>query len=95
MIAEQYRNVRIETHDGRMIISHIVPWINFRSPSLRIATNLLEPDRADQRFPEPDRDAQHLDLSPMPLGLLNVLTAAEIVDLLAYVESGGLAKPSE
>ena len=30
-------------------------------------------------------------LSPMPEGLVNVLTKDEIFDLVAYLESGGLA----
>ncbi len=33
-------------------------------------------------------------ISPMPAGLLNVLTKQEILDLLAFVESGGFKLPA-
>jgi hypothetical protein len=38
------------------------------------------------------KDRQFSKLSPMPEGLANILTRDEILDLVAYLESGGKKK---
>jgi hypothetical protein len=57
--------------------------------ALQVATDPLTPDRTT-RVLKKDIEAQQPSLvSPMPSGLLDTLTKEEILDLLAYLESGG------
>ena len=48
----------------------------------------LKPDKVTVKKSDVERRVPS-KLSPMPEGLINVLTQDEVLDLLAYMESGG------
>ena len=59
-----------------------------------MATNLLTPNTLT-RIAKADVDEKIASkISPMPEGLVNVLTKDEILDLHAFVESGGFKLPA-
>ena len=85
-INEQFVPVVVKTNDGQIVQGVIV---NLSGDTIRINTDGTDPnqqvavDRKEVFSLEPSR------LSPMPAGLLNPLTKEEILDLFAYVLSGG------
>ncbi len=85
-IDEKYRALIVETADGRTITGTLTGGDN---EAIQLAADPLTPDRTT-RVPKQDIAAQQFSLvSPMPAGTLNTLTKEEILDLLAYLESGG------
>ncbi|MEZ6072731.1 MAG: c-type cytochrome [Pirellulales bacterium] len=87
VVSDQYRNATVVTNDGRVITGRIV---DEDDSKIRIRTNPygsemteLPKDAIEQRTV--------LDTSEMPTGLINVLTQDEILDLIAYLRSGGNA----
>ncbi|MCA9163966.1 MAG: PQQ-dependent sugar dehydrogenase [Planctomycetales bacterium] len=91
VVAEQYRTVRIVTVDGRVLSGQVLPASDYRSPKLRIAANAEDPADITELDKQQIETYETSLLSPMPQGLLNSLTRDEILDLLAFLESGGLA----
>ena len=88
VVAENYRNVEVVTKDGRVITGRAVVAGDYRSQTLKIATDPLRPGEVVE-IEKPEIDLHRLArTSPMPKGLLNPFTAEEIRDLLAYLESG-------
>jgi putative heme-binding domain-containing protein len=85
-INEQFSAVRVRTLDGR-VFSGVVT--NLNGDTLTLCPDLADPnlreviDRKEIEILEPSK------LSPMPAGLLNPLTKDEILDLAAYILSGG------
>ena len=65
---------------------------DFRSGSLRIATDPLDPDKVVEIAKKDVATHEVATVSPMPGGLLNTLNEQEILDLLAYLESSGQEK---
>ena len=92
VVAPPYRGVQVLTHSGNVVTGRVVTGGDFRAPSVRIASDPMRPyhfveiAKSDIQWHRPS------DRSPMPEGLLNTLTAAEIGDLLAYLESGGVTR---
>ena len=85
VISEQYQNITVIKKDGDDVTGRLVEETNTR---LVLIPNQLTGDRVEVR----KNDVQSrgaAKLSPMPEGLIQVLTKEEILDLLAYVESGG------
>ena len=69
-------------HDGRIVSED--------AKSVVLASNPIDPDQR-RRFAKADIAAQRVsEVSPMPGGLLDTLTLDEILDLLAWIESGGI-----
>ncbi len=89
VIAEKYRNMQVVTTEGKVLSGRIAAGGDYRSPELRIATDLQRPWQytaipkagIETYLPSP--------VSPMPEGLLDTFSAAEILDLLAFLEAGG------
>ena len=91
VVSEKYRNVQIITNDGRTITGRAIASGDYRSPTIRVATDPLKPTQIVEiakRDIEIHRDSM---LSPMPEGLLNTLTQSEILDLLAFLESSAVS----
>jgi putative heme-binding domain-containing protein len=89
VIAENYRSARIETKSGKVFTGQVRPGGDYRDPALRLVPDLL---RAADVVTIAKSDIESHDwspLSPMPAGLLNRFELEEILDLLAYVQSGG------
>jgi len=85
-ISDQYQATTFVTDDGRTVIGKVA---NLNGDRLMVVTNMLEPgdftpvnvNRIEEQFPSP--------LSMMPTGLLDTLSRDEILDLIAYLRSGG------
>lgn len=88
VVAEHYRNVQLSTKDGRTLLGRVLIEGDFRSETLRIAYDPQRP-AAIAEVQKQDIDEYRLsDISPMPTGLLDGFQQSEILDLLAYLESG-------
>lgn len=85
VISNRYRNVSFNLKDGEeatgIILKEDAAGVTIQSgPSDSLIQTISKSDIAEQK-PK--------DLSPMPMGLLNPLSKEEILDLLAWIESGG------
>ena len=91
VISNRYRNFQFELKNGDEVLGMIV---KEDAASLTVQTGAS--DALIQTFKKSDvKEQQPQNSSPMPLGLLNLLSKEEIFDLLAYVESGGKLQPHE
>lgn len=85
VISEQYQNVRVFLKDGEDVTGRVV-----RDVAEEIVLETDPLTRTEQAVPRSAIDkVRPSTVSPMPEGLLHVLTRDEILDLLAYLESGG------
>lgn len=85
VVSEQYQNMTITKKDGEEITGRILEETDGK---LVVMTNPLTQGRTE--IPKGDvQKREPSKISPMPEGLLNTLTQDEILDLLAYLESGG------
>ncbi len=86
VVSETYRTATIALKSGAIVDGRIV---GEDAKNLILAINPVDPDQR-RRLAKADISTQRVsELSPMPGGLLNTLTREEILDLLAWVESGG------
>jgi putative heme-binding domain-containing protein len=86
VISDQYEAVLFTLKNGQVIMGRIV---NLAGDSLRVNTNMLDPS-AITSIKQSDIATQMVSpASLMPPGLINTLTEEEILDLLAYMISGG------
>jgi len=89
VVAESYRSVTVALksgaiHDGRIVDED--------AKTITLAINPVDPDQR-RRLTKADIASQRVsEISPMPGGLLDTLTREEVLDLLAWIESGGVAK---
>jgi putative heme-binding domain-containing protein len=88
VVAENYRSVQIALHDGRVLVGRIVVEGDFRSETLRLATNPLKPSEVVEVNKRDVRESKSSDTSPMPAGLLDAFDQDAVLDLLAFLESG-------
>ena len=91
VVAEKYRNVQIVTTAGQTVVGRVVASGDYRSPTLRISTDPLAPEKTIEVAKVEIEAHEFSKVSPMPKGLLATLTASDIADLLEYLisESGG------
>jgi putative heme-binding domain-containing protein len=85
-INEQFAPIVVRTSEGQIVQGVIV---NLSGDSITINTDGTDPN---QRVSIDRKEVLSLEvskISPMPAGLLNPLTKEEILDLFAYVLSGG------
>ena len=87
VVAEKYRNQTIVTTGGQVISGRVVTGGDYRSPTLRVAVDPLRPFQFTEIPKSEVEQYAHSEVSPMPTGLLDSLTADEILDLIAYIES--------
>jgi putative heme-binding domain-containing protein len=88
VISDQYAGTVIETTDGKTITGRVVDE-NSKRLLVRtdpFATQLVEVPRSRIESRTPSKTSE------MPQGLVNVLTKEEILDLVAYLRSGGNPK---
>lgn len=92
-VSDLYGNVIITKHKGETVIGRIV--YHLPNGSVSVSQNMFDPavavtvDHKDILSIEPSK------ISPMPAGLLSMLSEDEILDLLAYVLSGGESPPAD
>lgn len=89
VVAEKYRGHVFVLEDGRVITGQIVPGGDYRSPELTVMTDPLAPESVVTFAKRDVVRRKPSTVSPMPKGLLDTFTKGEILDLLAYLESGG------
>lgn len=87
-VAEQYRNAEVTTEDGKVHIGRVVSEGDFRSAKLKLSTDPLRPSKTVELDKSEIAEYRSLTTSPMPEGLLDSFSPAEIADLLAFLESG-------
>jgi len=87
VVAENYRGVRVSTTDGRVMSGRVVTGGDFRSQILRISTDPLRPSAVVEIDKKDIEGVRESEVSPMPTGLVDGLTADEVLDLLAYLTS--------
>ena len=87
VIDEKYRDTRILTTDGEVVVGQLA---GGDEEQLYFSTSPFAPAQITRirRDSIETRQASR-SVSPMPTGLLNTLTEEEILDLMAWVESGG------
>ncbi|MCA9053895.1 MAG: c-type cytochrome [Planctomycetaceae bacterium] len=94
VVAEIYRNVEVVTTDGRVLVGQVVTAGDYRDSTLHLQTDPLKPSEVVEIPKWKVEHHRESPTSPMPSGLLDTLTAEEINDLLAYLQSGGLSESS-
>jgi len=85
VISDQYQNEDIHTLSGKVVTGRVVDETKI---SLIVQPNPLAPERVEIKKDDLD-SRKPSKLSPMPANLADVLTSDEILDLIAYMESGG------
>ncbi|QDU95356.1 DUF7133 domain-containing protein [Lignipirellula cremea] len=88
-IAENYQTVRVVTTDGKSYVGRVAPGGDYRAPELRLALDPQAPDKVVEILKSEIETFEVSPLSWMPERLLDTLTAEQILDLLAWLESGG------
>lgn len=84
-IPEAFRNYQFLLEDGR-VISGVVA--KEEADTYHVVANLLTPHTVTLVHKKDIDEKVASTVSPMPVGLLNVLTREEILQLLAFVEAG-------
>lgn len=85
-ISDQYGATQFLTADGRLVVGRVV---NMNGDQLRVMTNMLDPSSLETVKRDEVEATMPAANSMMPEGLLDTLTAEEIVDLVAYLRAGG------
>jgi putative heme-binding domain-containing protein len=85
VISEQYQNTAVVKKNGDTVVGRLLEETNDK---LVLQPDLLKPDKVEVKKADVQRRVAS-KLSPMPEGLVNVLTKDELLDLIAYLESGG------
>jgi putative heme-binding domain-containing protein len=87
-VSDQYQASVFVLRDGRTIVGKVA---NLNGDNLMVITDMLEPGRLTSVNRRQIEEQRASPVSMMPSGLLNTLSRDEILDLLAYLRSGGNA----
>ena len=90
VVAEKYRQSIIVTRSGRSLTGRVLAQGDYRSPALRLQTDILDGGSIEEIPKAEIQSHQTVPLSVMPEGLLNSLTAQEIADLIAWLATGNI-----
>ena len=85
VVSEQYQNITVVKKDGDDVTGRLVEETDAK---LVLVPNQLTGEKVDVKKSDIASRAPS-KLSPMPEGLVNVLTKEDLLDLMAYLESGG------
>jgi len=86
VVSDQYEKMQFQMIDGRVIEGRV---INLNGDNLMVLTNMYDPDSIVAVKRGEVEESQVSKTSMMPEGLLDTLTKDEILDLMAYLKSGG------
>ena len=86
VINEQFSAVKVLTEDG-MIHTGVV--VNLSGDSMMLNTDLTDPNKRVKIDRKEIEEMAVSKISAMPAGLFNPMTKDEILDLIAYLISGG------
>ncbi len=89
VINDQFSAISVLTEDGKSYTGVVV---NLSGDTMTINTDLTNPNQRVSIDRKKIDDLVVSKTSPMPVGLLNRMTEAEVLDLVAYVISSGDAK---
>ncbi|MBC8437503.1 MAG: c-type cytochrome, partial [Planctomycetes bacterium] len=89
-VNEKYRVQQLIMRDGRVLSGVIV---KTTADQYHIVPNLLIPTVINKIPKKSVDEIIPARLSPMPQGLLDTLTANEIIDLVSFLEAGGFKLP--
>ncbi|MCE9608591.1 MAG: c-type cytochrome [Chthoniobacter sp.] len=93
VINEQYALTTFTKKDGSQIVGRLV---NMSGDDLIVATNPMDPGGSETHFsPRLLAKTEPSPVSLMPSGLLNTLTEADLLDLLAYLTQPAAEQPSQ
>jgi putative heme-binding domain-containing protein len=90
VVSDQYQNTTFTLQDGEEVTGRL---LNETDEKLVLLTNPLLGTEGEL-LKKDIRSVTPAKLSPMPEGLVNILSQEEILDLLAYLESGGRPAPA-
>ncbi len=85
IVSDQYQNMTVTKNDGEDVTGRI---LEDTDTKLVLTINPLTGDKVELKKSDVKSRAP-AKLSPMPEGLVNILTREEILDLLAYMEANG------
>jgi putative heme-binding domain-containing protein len=85
VISEQYMNTAVRLKNGDTVVGRL---LEETDDKLVLSPDQRKPEKVTVKKADIDRRVPS-KLSPMPSNLADVLTKDEILDLLAYLESGG------
>ncbi len=88
-ISDQYGSTVFTLHDGSQLAGRIA---NLNGDKLMISTNMMDPHNFTSIDAAQVQKTEENKVSMMPPGLLNMLKEDDILDLLAYLLSGGNAE---
>lgn len=88
VVAEPYRLTHVSTADGLTRTGRLLAEGDYRSELIRLNTEILRPGQFESIDKKQVESLQTIELSPMPQGLLDSLTPAEINALLNYLQAG-------
>src|SRR5262249_31116914 len=86
VISDQYESTLLEKVDGSSIVGRVV---KEEGDKISVAENPLQPDRLTVLSQSDVRSRSKYPISAMPPGLLNSLNKDEVLDLVAFLLSGG------
>jgi putative heme-binding domain-containing protein len=86
VVSDQYQAIVVTMADGRQVTGRIV---NLFGDGIQINTDMLDPNKLVTVNSNQIDKIQPSKISMMPEGLIDVLTRDEILDLVAYLYSGG------
>ncbi|MCE9547185.1 MAG: heme-binding protein, partial [Planctomycetia bacterium] len=90
VISDQYQSTVFDLKDGRTVIGRVA---NMSGDTLNIMTDMLDPGRFTNVRRGDIEETRPSTVSMMPGGLIDTFQLDEILDLLAYLRSGG--EPSD
>ena len=88
VISDQYGTEQIEMKDGSMVVGRVTVVENGKA---FVMTSALAPDALTTIDEAQIKRRQPFNVSMMPAGLINSLSKDELLDLVAYLQSGGSA----
>ncbi len=88
VLSEQYQNITVELKDGE---DHTGRLVDETTEELVLVPNQLEPNQRITVKKSDVKERRPSTTSPMPTALADVLSHDELLDLVAFLESGGRA----
>jgi putative heme-binding domain-containing protein len=88
VVAENYQSVQVRLADGRTLVGRVLAEADYRSEKLRLAVDPLRPAEIVEFSKGDIQESRISATSPMPAGLLDTFTQADIFDLLAFLDAG-------
>lgn len=85
-VSDQYAPIVVTLLNDERVTGRVM---NLSGDSMRLNTNMFDPSETQNIDRKQIKSIDHSKISMMPEGLLNMLEKDEILDLLAYLISGG------